>query len=270
MKNERRRKHDLELLSTYLDNALNPRQKSRLEARLSQDPELREHLEQLRFTKRLVGSLSRVHAPRNFTLTPEMVKVRKPKKQPFFTYLRLASSLAAILLVVLFGFELFLGGELMVKMQSSEPAMESARIADEASPEPLIIWGQQGMGGGAGDTDAVGLGGAEPEQYALEAPLESEEEVPPQEEMLEESFTLEQPQTDFTEAAEGKSPILGINSDAGGEVIDRSQPTGQDQSLSPALPAYLRWVQFGLAAIAIGGAFTLLIFSIKRKRSGQQ
>jgi len=123
MNNEKRRKQDIELLSTYLDNALKPRQKSRLEARLSQNEELREQLEQLRRTKMLVGSLARIRAPHNFTLTPEMVKVRKPKKQPFFTYLRLASSLAAILLVVLFGVELFLGGGLTPKLQSAEPVM---------------------------------------------------------------------------------------------------------------------------------------------------
>ena len=110
MNNERRRRHDLEKLSTYLDNALSLREKNRLEARLAKEPDLRERLEQLRRTKLLVGGLPRLRAPRNFTLTREMVTVRKPKKQPLFSYLRLASSLAAVLLVVLFGVEIFLGG----------------------------------------------------------------------------------------------------------------------------------------------------------------
>lgn len=274
MNNERRRRNDLKQLSTYLDNALKPRKKNRLEARLAQDRELRERLEQLRRTKLLVGRLPRLRAPRNFTLTPEMVSVRKPKKQPFFSYIRLASSLAAILLVVLFGVEFFLGGGFMARQDSTEPLMESARVADEAAPEPLILWGHQGMGGGgASDSDAAGIGGANAEEYVLESPVEAEEAVeepkeeaiPSEDVLTEESSTLEQEQIQPKEAAEGKSPILGINTDAGGEVIERSQV--EDQPASLRLPSYIRWIQISLAVVAVGGAFTLLIFSIRRKHS---
>ncbi len=275
MNNERRRRHDLEKLSTYLDNALSLREKNRLEARLAKEPDLRERLEQLRRTKLLVGGLPRLRAPRNFTLTPEMVTVRKPKKQPLFSYLRLASSLAAVLLVVLFGVEIFLGGGFMAMQESAPPLMEAARVADEAAPEPLILWVQRGVGGGSGDTDAVGMGGANAEEYILEAPIEESEEVaeelveeaPSEDVQVEESITLEQEQTQPKEAAEGKSPILGINTDASGEIIERSQV--EEQSQPSTLPSYLRWIQISLAVIAVGGAFTLLIFSIRRKRSSK-
>lgn len=273
MNNERRRRRDFEQLSTYLDNALNPREKNRLEARLAQEKDLRERLEQLRRTKQLVGGLPRLHAPRNFTLTPEMVTVRKPKKQPFFGYLRFASSLAAILLVVLFGVELFLGGGFLASQKTSAPLMESARVADEAEPEPLILWGQQGVGGGASDANAAGMGGVNPEEYVLEAPVESEavieesieEAIPSEDTLTEESLTQEQKQVQPKESVEGKSPILGINTDASGEVIERSQV--EEQLIPASLPSYFRWAQISLAIIAIGGAFTLLILSFRRKRS---
>jgi hypothetical protein len=273
MNNERRRRRDLEQLSTYLDNALSLREKNRLEARLAQEKDLRERLEQLRRTKQMVGGLPRLHAPRNFTLTPEMVTVRKPGKQPFFSYLRFASSLAAILLVVLFGVEFFLGGGLLASKETAAPLMESARIADEAAPEPLILWGQQGVGGGGSDANAAGMGGVNPEEYVLEAPVESEavieesveEAIPSEDTLIEESVTLEQEQVQPKESVEGKSPILGVNTDAGGEVIERSQV--EEQLMPASLPSYFRWAQISLAIIAIGGAFTLLILSIRRKRS---
>ena len=46
----------------------------------------------------MIGFLPRLKAPRNFTLTPEMVTVRKPR-QPLFVTLRFATAVATFLLV---------------------------------------------------------------------------------------------------------------------------------------------------------------------------
>lgn len=283
MNNERRRTHDLELLSTYLDSALNAEEKQHLEARLSREPQLQAQLENLRKTKAMVGHLTRLHAPRNFTLTPDMVKVRQAKKQPFFGTLKLASSLAAILWVALFGVQLFMGGNLpfLANMQS-EPVLEAARTSEDEAPEPLILWAQPGgVGGGGAESDVYGMGGgaAAMEQPAIaEEEMRSEpeisEEVPPAEDLpaipeqeiaseaLKEADSLNAEDQD----AEGKTPILGINTDAAGEIIDRSEPPRQSEN-SIVWQRILRWTQIVLGVIALGGGFTLLMLHIQRRRS---
>lgn len=67
-----------ERLSAYLDGALNPRERARLEAELARDPHLRARLEALRQTVALVRALPSVRAPRNFLLTPAMVAEPRP------------------------------------------------------------------------------------------------------------------------------------------------------------------------------------------------
>ena len=65
---------ELELLSAYLDNMLNEVERSALEIRLAQNEALRTELEALRSTIALIKGLPTLKAPRNFTLTPAMVK----------------------------------------------------------------------------------------------------------------------------------------------------------------------------------------------------
>lgn len=73
---------DLELLSAYLDNMLNDAERSALEARLADDGVLRAELDGLRTTIALIKSLPTLKAPRNFTLTPAMVKSRTETGAP--------------------------------------------------------------------------------------------------------------------------------------------------------------------------------------------
>jgi hypothetical protein len=65
---------DLELLSAYLDGALNSEDRAALEARLETDATLRDELEGLRATVELLRGLPTLPAPRNFTLTPEQAR----------------------------------------------------------------------------------------------------------------------------------------------------------------------------------------------------
>jgi len=266
MKNERRTTPELNTLSAYLDNALPAQDKARLEERLKQEPELREQLENLRRTKIILSYLPRIKAPRNFTLTPDMVTVRRKKRQPLFTALRLASSLAAILLVVLFGVELIVGGSLQdIPLTASEPMMEAARVADqEATPEPLIIWSEPGVGGGAA---VEGMGG---DSSISEEPMQEMEPPQPETEAEEEALPQEQPEAEVEsfgledEATDGKNLILGINPDEGGEIIDRSAPETQPEEAPFSLPVTIRWLQIALAAIALIGALTLLVLRKRR------
>jgi hypothetical protein len=271
MKNERERTNELNMLSAYLDNALKEKEVKVLETRLERDAELRNKLENLRQTKILLSRLNRVRAPRNYTLKPDMVTVRRQKRKPLFSTLRLASSFAAILLVALFGVQLLLSGQFIpTAMMAEAPAMESAPAADETTPEPLILWAEPGAGG----SDSEGYGGGGPESMAeesfiLEEPV-TEEEMASEEqpEILPESDLApqESPEIDSAPAdknLEDESPILGINPEQSGQVLERSEPGPEDQAEPIAWTKLIQWTQIGLAAIALGGGVTLWILHKK-------
>jgi hypothetical protein len=308
MSNERHRTRDLEQLSAYLDHALRDRQIRQLESRLQREPALREQLENLRQTKLLMSQLPRMRAPRNFTLTPDMVKVRQPQKRPMFFSLKLATSLAAIFLVALFGVEFFLGGNLAEQTHmASEPMAEEAQMDAAEKPAPLIIWSEGGQGGGGAEGSPYGMGGGE--SIALEVPVEEWGTMPEVEmiapeaqeeesakELDEESMTPEAPVEEerampeaemiapqaqeeestkelgeesaltFAEDSTNTNPILGLNPDEGGQIIESSKPGEQLGVDAANWPAILRWAQVSLAGIAVAGALMLLIMHIKRVR----
>jgi len=68
---------DIEAISAYLDGQLSQRERTRLETRLKTDSGLREAYEQMHRTRAVRRSLPAMRAPRNFTLTPQMVRSRK-------------------------------------------------------------------------------------------------------------------------------------------------------------------------------------------------
>ncbi len=272
MMNERGRSKDLQLLSEYLDSRLSETQKRKFEARLAEDSALRERFENLRKTKLMLSRLSRVNAPRHFTLTPEMVKVRR-RKQPLLTMMRWASSVAAILLVVLFGADLIFKSNLIARpMLQAAPVMESMTYAEdstantEATPEPLILWGvpnAAGSGGGSAESEAFGLGGG---GGSSEEPV-IETGTPP-EEVTEEVATLPTETTSddtrIVSKEAGESPILGLNPEQGGEIVSSStQVTAQTTENWLSRISAIQWVEIALAVIALGSGVTWLII---RKR----
>lgn len=278
MKNERQRARELESLSAYLDGELNLADRQALVARLQHELDLQAQLEQLRRIKLTVGYLPRLRAPRNYTLTPEMVAVRSQKKSSFMAPLRLASALAAILLVVLFGAEfLFASGPLASPQTASAPMMEAVVMLDEAEPEPLILWGSPGVGGGGADMPIEGRGGdgavmmeasVMVESMPVEMEIAVEEEMPAEEiepedmpEIMSEAELLPpaDAEADMLELGlEGEKllPILGINPEQGGEVILRSGDTLGIQIAQPAWRTVVRTLQITLGLIAVGGGLT--------------
>jgi len=137
-----------EALSAYLDGQLPSKERTRLESRLNQTPELRSALEDLRRTRSILRSQPKVRAPRNFTLTPEMVglKARPARRAPAYPFFRLASALAAFLfLLVLVGdltglpARLGFGGapqSAQVAMAPAASPLESASELSNPYPEP--------------------------------------------------------------------------------------------------------------------------------------
>ena len=97
---------DIEMLSAYLDGQLSPKDVARLRVRLQENPQMQITLDELRITRAAVRSLPRLRAPRNFTLTPQMVGGRVATRRragvspyPAFGF---ASLLASLLLVLVF------------------------------------------------------------------------------------------------------------------------------------------------------------------------
>lgn len=84
-------------LSAYVDGELSGRELRRVRKKIQTDPLLQAALEQLKITKQILQTAPRIPAPRNFTLTPEMIGVR-PKKQSFPGF-RLAAALTSFLLI---------------------------------------------------------------------------------------------------------------------------------------------------------------------------
>lgn len=90
---------DLDLLSAYIDGTLNATERAELEARLQTDAELRRELATLRATVALVKGLPTLRAPRDFTLTPQMV--RRPPRILTSAAFSAVSVAAAVMLFVL-------------------------------------------------------------------------------------------------------------------------------------------------------------------------
>lgn len=126
---------DWEALSAYLDGQLSLKERDRLEARLKASADLQDALEQLRRTRSVLRSLPPVRAPRNFTLTPQMVRARAAPS-PAYPIFRFASALAAVLLVLV-----LLGDFLTPRMMASAPTsaallVQATTVVKGAASEP--------------------------------------------------------------------------------------------------------------------------------------
>lgn len=115
---------DVELISAFLDNECSREDKSRLEYRLSSEPELVSQLEDLRQVRSILRGTPQRRVPRNFTLTRNMAGIRPPvpRSVPVFSW---ASAVAILLFVFT------LGGNLVGKLSfgASAPMMAEAPVA---------------------------------------------------------------------------------------------------------------------------------------------
>lgn len=130
---------DVEQLSALLDGQLHPQEAARLQQRLAADAELQAIYRQLSQSRTLLRQMPVRRAPRNFTLTPQMAGVRAPVPRSF-SFFRLASAFASLLLVLTFALN-GLGG-LTASTPASAPAygvgggpMLEAPAAPEALPQ---------------------------------------------------------------------------------------------------------------------------------------
>lgn len=162
---------DWELLSSYMDGELNLRDKARVEARLSTQPEFREALDGLRRTKAILRKAPIRKVPRNFTLKAADVQPVKPPR--WIPTMQWSSAAVALVAVFLFASQLVPGFRGLATTASekavdtemgapelAQPAQSLAAVpaADQATPEviywggpPAQAYGLGGMGGGGGD-----------------------------------------------------------------------------------------------------------------------
>jgi uncharacterized membrane protein YgcG len=119
-----------ELLSAYLDGEVTAQERARVASHLATCASCRESLQSLRDTVTLVKALPRMPVPRAFTLTEEMVGLRPTRaRTPWIAvYLRGMSAVAALLLIVLLGGDLFL--------RSGQPAPQTVAVQWPVEAQP--------------------------------------------------------------------------------------------------------------------------------------
>lgn len=191
MKGHREEMRVDELLSAYIDGALTPGERARLEARLAAEPALRERLDALQETVMLLRQLPQVPAPRNFILTPAMVRPAQPSpaRQPLrwlAPALSMATAASALLLVIVLATSLLgvreaaptaamLGPQGGAAQVAEMPAPEESPLPEAAAPLPSAPEEYNAMVGVAEsavtDTAAVTL----PVRIALATPPATEE-----------------------------------------------------------------------------------------------
>jgi len=126
---------DWETLSAYLDGQLTAKERLRLEARLQTRADLRSALEELRRTRAVLRSQPRVRVRRNFTLTPEMVGVRRAQRPTprLFPVFGLVSALASVLLIIVLVGDFLLRTPVAAPLQlTAQPAMEAVETLEVA------------------------------------------------------------------------------------------------------------------------------------------
>jgi len=273
-----------QLLSAYLDDQLNPKEKRQVEELLQQNAEARKALDGLRRTRIMLRALPMRKAPRNFTVSPQSVK--KPVIPSFNTLLRFSSAMAALLLVAVLALD-FLGlstpssAARAVEDASSEMLAMEAPSAEVGEEPQIIFWGgpgpmmgAYGKGGGGGDGSAFGMGGgAEGSGFGIGGgapdyipPVMPMPEVVPQEEgpVLEEESLLPaegapaeselvSPQSEVQPATEpltGSGPILGVRPQAEQGVL--REPLSEEAPVRKSgLPVSLRTIEIILALLLV-------------------
>jgi len=240
---------DLENLSAYLDGQLTTNETRRLETRLKSDADLRSALDDLRRTRELIHRLPHRRSPRNFTLTPNMVRLRPPLPR-LYPIFRFAASIAALLLIFTFATNI------------AAPMVAVPMMAKAPAALPY------GMGGGGGETPA------EPEAFmteqpagmeALEAPALAEPPQPVSTPTPEQTMTATEIFGDTVPEATPAAPSeRTMDKNITPAVIVTEQVSvggiGGGPESAPAVPPVSifpwLWFEIGLGFLAVGCSLT--------------
>jgi hypothetical protein len=124
-----RNTNDIELLSAYLDGQLTEAERSTLETRLQNEPELRQQMAELRATVGLIKELPTLSAPRDFRLTHAMAHGQR--QQPHTYVFSILSAAAAIVLFVV-------GFGLLSRSMSTTSPLTTTNFTGDTREETLL------------------------------------------------------------------------------------------------------------------------------------
>lgn len=203
---------DIEQLSSYLDGQLSPSDSARVESRLSSDLELASAFNDIRAARGILRKLSARKAPRNFTLTRQMVGLKPPLPQSY-SFFRFSTAFATFLLMLTFAVNA------LPRMSFGSGA--SAPVAQQA----------YGVGG-AGDPESAAT-----EAPAAEAPSLEMATMPTEVSLAASADSAREIGTPTVEAPSPK--------DAGNESASQDQPQVKKEAVVPVI-----W-QIGLLVIVL-------------------
>lgn len=198
---------DLEAISAYIDQALDSREQARLEERLKHEPELRAELNSLRRTRRILRSMPAMRAPRNFTLTPEMVGEAAPKQNRLLPATRFAFALASIFFVFTLVGNFSVGNFAAMQADQTSAYAVPAEGESEVMEAPLEPFAEDAVEEAAAAESAESLPAAAGETTIVEEP--SGKELPAEGDGEPLQPTPEPPASGgsgVTEAAPGEEP----------------------------------------------------------------
>lgn len=228
------------LLSVYLDGELSDAKVTRLEQRLETEKTLAAAYEQIKNTRTLLRRAPKIRAPRDFTLTSQMVGQQHADSfWSRFNLFRLASAAATLLLVAVLIYDF---SSVLVPPQFEQLA------APASQEESLAVQVEE--------SQRETMGGSEADEQEEQLDIMAESEEMPQEEPVESVETRE------TEAGEAEKAIDQgkVPPPESGKLLESDRPGEQPSVLS------LPWLRIGevvLAAGAIGFGFASWL--VKRK-----
>lgn len=258
---------DIDQLSAYLDDALEPAERATLEARLQAEPALRQTLDELRATVRLLQELPQLAPPRSFTLDTAALRPRN-RWLPLVTWLRLGSAFAAVLLALTFTFRF--------NSVLAPTSMESAPMAAGAAQESAA----NSTGSQAAPTSAAAAADSAEMPAATSAPAEAAPQLMTGATMVSSNgdtlvAATEAPAANAAGAIQPTGVAAAVAESADQRQLTEPQTSSPDTAVLEPLPAEapqqtaiepLRLVQLSLAALVLLLAIASFVVSRRARR----
>lgn len=249
--------HEWEKLSAYLDGRGSRAERERMAQWIARDASAQDALSALENTQAVFRALHHRTAPRNFRLTPDMVK--PPAWFPAFNILRTSSALAAVALAALLVAD-YLPFRISDAVPQAPASTEMSAMILSKKAEPggamIITWGgipamgAYGKGGGGGaEATVMGIGGGAGPAPAMEPAVPA-----PLLDSSAKQTTEESGRTTVIEPTplEGSEPLLGIApAEERGKIISTSPNI---LSIAESTIQRPSWLVLALTGIALSGA----------------
>jgi len=217
-------RRDWERLSAYLDQQLSAKESARLKARMQTDIVLLNAFKELQMARVALKQLPHLRAPRNFTLTPEMVGIRKQQPSRWYPAFRFASMLTSLLFVFIIVGDFFSRGAVTMQQDMASPAMiPAAEVSVAESIEAEIVSGES-----YSDVE-VGLLEVEPAPE-MEAINSAEEGIAGEDASVEIATEAAAEERD-TAMAESPAPLVAEEDTAGEEYsVEKTSEDGAEET----------------------------------------